>query len=74
WSRFEKGAEIGKKAIKADPSNPNAYFYYAANEASLAKSKGVFGSIFLVKRLKKNINKALELDPEHTEAIAMKGA
>ncbi|NIP38722.1 MAG: tetratricopeptide repeat protein [Candidatus Dadabacteria bacterium] len=74
WNRFKTGSEIAKKAIKADSSNADAYFYYVANEASLAKSKGIFGSFFLVKKLKKNIAKALELDPNHTEAIAMKGA
>ncbi|NIT14297.1 MAG: tetratricopeptide repeat protein, partial [Candidatus Dadabacteria bacterium] len=74
WERFKKGSEIAQKAIKLDPSDPNAYFNYVANEASLAKSKGVFGSVFLVKRLKKGINKVLELDPEHVEGIALKGA
>ncbi len=73
-NRFKTGSKIAKKAIKIDRSNADAYFYYVANEASLAKSKGVFGSFFLVKRLKKNIAKTLELDPNHTEAIAMKGA
>lgn len=74
WNRFKTGSEIAKKAIKADSSNPDAYFYYVANEASLAKSKGVFGSFFLVKKIKKNIAKTLELNPNHTETIAMKGA
>jgi len=74
WGRFKKGSQIAKKAIKIAPTDPNAYFYFAANEASLAKSKGIFGSFFLVKRIKKNINKVLELDPNHTEGIALKGA
>jgi len=74
WDRFKKGSEIAQKAIKVDPSNPDTYFYYVANEASLAKSKGIIGSYFLVKRIKKGINKVLELDPNHTEGIAMKGA
>ena len=74
WDRFKKGSEIAQKAIKVDPSNPDTYFYYVANEASLAKSKGIIGSYFLVRRIKKGINKVLELDPNHTEGIAMKGA
>ena len=74
WDRFKKGSEVAQKAIKVDPSNPDTYFYYVANEASLAKFKGILGSFFLVKRIKKNVNKVLELDPNHTEGIAMKGA
>jgi len=74
WDRFKKGSKIAKKAIESAPSDPNAYFYYVANEASLAKCKGIIGSYFLVKRIKKGINKVLELDPNHTEGIAMKGA
>lgn len=74
WNRFKKGSEIAQKAIKLTPQNPNAYFYYVANEASLAKSKGIFGSVFLVKRLKKGVNKVLELNPNHIEGIALKGA
>lgn len=74
WDRFAKGSDIAQKAIKADSSNPDAYFYYVANEASLAKSKGIFGSFFLVKKLKKNVNKVLELNPNHIEGIALKGA
>jgi len=74
WNRFAKGSDIAQKAIKADSSNPDAYFYYVANEASLAKSKGIFGSFFLVKKLKKNVDKVLELNPNHIEGIALKGA
>jgi tetratricopeptide (TPR) repeat protein len=74
WDRFKKGSEVAQKAIKLEPSNPDAYFYYVANESSLAKSKGIFGSVFLVKRIKKGIDKVLELDPNHTECIALKGA
>jgi len=72
--RFEKGSEIAKKAIDINPLNPDAYFYYVANEASLAKSKGMFGSLLLISELNDGLKKVLELDPNHCEAIAMKGA
>lgn len=74
WERFRKGSEIAQQAIILSPSNADAYFYYVANEASLAKSKGMFGSIFLISKIKKGLNKTLELDPNHAEALAMKGA
>jgi len=74
WRRFEKGSEIAKKAIELNHSNPDSYFYYVANEASLAKSKGMFGSLLLISKLKGGLEKVLELDPNYTEAIAMKGA
>ena len=74
WERFRNGSKIAQQAIKLSAYNADAYFYYVANEASLAKSKGAFGSIFLISKIKKGLNKTLELNPNHAEAIAMKGA
>lgn len=74
WERFRQGSQIAQQAIRLSPSHADAYFYYVANEASLAKSKGMFGSIFLISKIKKGLNKTLELDPNHAEALAMKGA
>jgi len=70
---YEKGKECGKAAIEANPNNPEAHYWYAANMGSIGKLQGVMHSLFMVGDLKKEANRVLELNPKHAGAHIILG-
>jgi len=70
---FKKGTEIGKKAIELAPDNPDAHFIYVANMASLGKEKGILKSLFMVRKIRNEVELILKLNPNHVEGTAMNG-
>ncbi|HHE04654.1 MAG TPA: hypothetical protein ENL19_01170, partial [candidate division WOR-3 bacterium] len=70
---YEKGKEYGKEAIEANPNNPQAHYWYAANMGSIGKLQGVVHSLFMVGDLKKEANRVLELNPKHAGAHIILG-
>lgn len=71
---FGNGVETAKKGLKIAPDNPDTHFFYVANLASLGDAKGVFNSLFLLPEIRRELELILELDPNHTYALAMNGA
>ncbi len=72
-SLFKNGMEIGKKATELAPDNPDAHFIYVANMASLGKEKGILKSLFIVRKIRNEVELILKLDPNHVEGTAMNG-
>ncbi len=62
---YEKGAEFAKKALKLDEKSADAHFYYAAGLGRCAQLKGIFNAIGAAGEIKKEFERALELDPAH---------
>jgi len=62
---YEKGTEYAKKALGLDIKNANAHFYYGAGLGRCAQLKGIFNAIGSAGEIKKEFEKALELDPKH---------
>jgi tetratricopeptide (TPR) repeat protein len=69
---YTKGTEYGQKAIKIDGDDKWAHFWYVVNLGRRSQTKGVFNSLAYVPTVKKEVNRVLEIDPEHTGALDVK--
>jgi tetratricopeptide (TPR) repeat protein len=72
-SAFRNGKEIAQKAIDISPNNPDAHFFFVANLSTLGQTQGILNSLFMLPRVRKEIDTILELDPDHAYGIAMQG-
>ncbi|MGB7290967.1 MAG: hypothetical protein WBD99_02175 [Thermodesulfobacteriota bacterium] len=70
---FKNGKEIAQKAIDISPNNPDAHFFFVANLSTLGQVQGILNSLFMLPRVRKEIDTILELDPDHAYGIAMQG-
>lgn len=66
---YQKGADWGRRAIKADDRYAEAHLWYMVNLGRIGQTKGVLNSLGMVPDLKREINRALELDPRLTPAL-----
>jgi len=62
-SLWEKGVEYGERAVKVNPEGKEGHFYLMSNMGSLARSKGALSSLWKFRRIKKEMDKTLALDP-----------
>ncbi len=69
---YTKGTEYGQKAIRIDDKDKWAHFWYVVNLGRRSQTKGVFNSLAYVPTVKKEVNKVLSIDPEHTGALDVK--
>jgi len=60
---FEKGMEAGEKAMKLNPDNVEALFYYTTNLASSGEMKGILNSLWMFPTLCDNMEKVDKMDP-----------
>ncbi len=67
-AQYTKGRKAAESAIEADAKYADGYFWESANQACIGNTEGVMNSLFMVSDLKKNLNKVLELDPNHLYA------
>ena len=70
---FKNGKAIGQKAIDVSPDNPDAHFFFVANLSTLGQVQGILNSLFMLPRVRKEIDTILDLDPDHAYGIAMQG-
>ncbi len=70
---YKNGEEIAKKAVGLEPENPDAHFFYVANLASLGNTQGIIKSLFMLPRVRREIDTVLELDPDHAYGLAIQG-
>ena len=71
---YDRGRELGKRAVELAPKNPEAHFWYAANTAKWGQTKGVLRSLFLMPTLREEIDIILTLAPEHPGALQLAGS
>jgi tetratricopeptide (TPR) repeat protein len=69
---YQKGADWGRRAIKADEKFAEAHLWYMVNLGRIGQTKGVLNSLGMVPDLKREVNRALELDPRLTPALDAK--
>jgi tetratricopeptide (TPR) repeat protein len=67
-SWYDRAEEAAKKAIQADPDDPEAYFELARAHGRLAQFRGILESLNLASSVRDNLNKALKLKPDHAGA------
>lgn len=72
-SRYQKGAEYARSAISHDPRSAWAHFWLAVNLGRIGQTKGVMNSLFMVKEIRTEIETVLTLDPNHADALAVRG-
>jgi tetratricopeptide (TPR) repeat protein len=62
---WEKGLQYGRKAVEVNPEGKEGHFYYMANMGAAAQLKGALTSLWKFRRIKKEMDTTLELDPDY---------
>lgn len=70
---YERGRDVGLRAVELAPKNPEAHFWYAVNLGRWSQTKGVLRSLFNVPAMDREIKLILELAPKHPGAHALAG-
>jgi len=66
---WKKGTAYGKRAVKANPNSTEAHFYYMSNMGSIARLQGTLSSLWRFRKIKKEMDKTLELNPDFPPAL-----
>lgn len=66
---YNKGMEYGKRAIKLNGNSEWAHFWYLVNLGRVGQTKGVLHSLGSVPEFKKEVDKVLKINPNHTGAL-----
>jgi len=70
---YERGREVGKRAVELAPKNADAHFWYATNTGRFGQTKGVLRSLFLLPTIREELEIIFELNPKHLGAHALAG-
>jgi tetratricopeptide (TPR) repeat protein len=71
-SLFEQGKKFGKRAIAIDDNAEWAHFWYLVNLGRIGQTKGILHSLGSVPEFKREVDKVLKINPEHTGALNAK--
>lgn len=67
---FELGIYYAKKAVNLEPQKPQGHYWLGVNYGLYGETKGVFKSLSLVKPIKEEMKKVIELDREYEDGGA----
>jgi|SRR5919109_2228724 tetratricopeptide (TPR) repeat protein len=70
---YDKGREIGKRAVELAPQNAEAHVWYGINTGRWGQTKGIMRSLFLLPTVREAIDATLALDPKNLRALALQG-
>jgi tetratricopeptide (TPR) repeat protein len=70
---YEEGLALARRALQVDNSNADAHFAVFANHGRLLQMDGVTLNAINLFRAKRELERTLELDPHHSDALAAKG-
>ena len=72
---YEKGQSLGEQAVAADEKSADAHFALFCNLGELMRIDGEMSvsSVFGFRRMMKELNRALELKPDHLDALSARG-
>ena len=70
---YDRGRQLGKRAVELAPKNPEAHFWYAVNTGRWGTTKGVFRSLFLLPTLREEVDTLLTLAPDDPATLALAG-
>ena len=73
-AHFQQGQALGERAVAADEGSADAHFALFCNLGELLRIDGEsLTSLFGLRRMMSELDRALELNPEYLEAISAKG-
>jgi tetratricopeptide (TPR) repeat protein len=73
-AHFERGQELAEQAVATDEQSAEAHFVVFCNMGELMRLDGEsISSVFALRRLMAELDRAIELDPRHSDALAAKG-
>ena len=71
---FQQGQTLGERAVAADEGNADTHFALFCNLGELLRIDGEsLSSIFGLRRMMRELDRALEIDPVHINALSAKG-
>jgi len=70
---YERGREIGRRAVELAPRSHDAHLWYAINTARWGETRGVLRSLFLLPTIREELTTLLELDPRSVRAHVLTG-
>ena len=71
---FERGQALAERAVALDDASAAAHFALFCNMGELMRLDGEsLSSVFELRRLMAEVDRTLELDPRHSDAMAAKG-
>jgi hypothetical protein len=72
-ARFTEGQGLAEKAVALDDLSPDAHFALFCNLGELLRIDGERPSLSGFRRMKSELDRTLELKPDHVDALAVKG-
>ncbi len=69
---WEKGMEYGRRAVEVFPDGKEGHFYYMANMGALARERGALQSVWKFRKIRKELDRTLEIDPNYAPALVAK--
>ena len=72
---YEKGQSLGEQAVATDDRSADAHFALFCNLGELMRIDGEMSvsSVFGFRRMMRELNRALELKPDHLDALSARG-
>ena len=72
---YEKGQSLGEQAVAADDKSADAHFALFCNLGELMRIDGEMSlsSVLGFRRMMKELDRALELKPDHLDALSARG-
>ncbi len=67
---FDRGIQLGERAISQQPNAVEAHFWLAVNYGGYAEQKGVFKALRMVKKIRAEMETVLRLNDRYHEASA----
>jgi tetratricopeptide (TPR) repeat protein len=70
---YDRGREIGRRAVELAPRSHDAHLWYAINTARWGQAKGIMRSLFLLPTVREEIDIVLELNPRSVRGHSLAG-
>lgn len=65
---FEQGKVYAERAVNANEKDPDGHYWYASLIGCVGQEKGILNSLFMVKPMKQQLDRCIELDPNYHDA------
>lgn len=70
---YERGRELGKRAVELAPKDHDAHLWYAINTGRWGQTKGILRSLFLLPTVREEIDILFQLNPRSVRAHSLAG-